>query len=85
MAFLIPADNVAEKPLTIFITSWTSTLSVFGILLQEVPSVDLLSPCACYSPTWKDPSISIKLYVEEHHTVTPAPRLHALEHFSLPV
>lgn len=65
---------------------WTSTLSVFGILLQEGPNVDLLSPCALYSPAWKDPSVSIKPHIEEHHTAAPATHLNwssaALEPFS---
>lgn len=30
-------------------------LSVFVVLLKEVPSVDLLSPCTYYNLTWKDP------------------------------
>lgn len=66
---------------------WTSTLNVFGILLWEAPRVDLLSPCTLYSPARKNPSVSNKLYIEEHHTATPATHLNwsipALEPFSL--
>lgn len=49
---------------------------------------EFLSSRALYSPAQKNPLVSIKLYVEEHHTATLATHLNgstpALEHFSSP-
>lgn len=55
-------------------------LTVFVILLKEVPSLGLPSPCTCYNLTWKDPI---------HHRCTlphkTTARQQALEKFSLPI